>query len=60
MQAIFLIMHPKDGAQANVVDSTEEELYSEYPSISIEDVAQESNEWYHKWMNEEWFIQNFQ
>jgi enolase len=44
MHDVFLIVYPKDGTQANVVDYTKD-LYTEYPDISIEDVAR-SNEWY--------------
>jgi hypothetical protein len=55
---VFLIVYPKTGAQANVVDYTKD-LYTEYPDITIEDVAR-SNEWYRKWMNEACFAQNLQ
>jgi hypothetical protein len=58
MHDVFLIVYPKTGSEANVVDYTKD-LYSEYPDISIEDVAR-SNEWYRTWMNEKWFIQNLQ
>ena len=58
MQDVFLIVYPKTGNQANVVDYTKD-LYTEYPDITIEDVAR-SNEWYRTWMNEKWFVQNLQ
>jgi hypothetical protein len=58
MHDVFLIVYPKDGSQANVVDHTKD-LYTEYPDITIEDVAR-SNEWYRTWMNEDWFVQNLQ
>jgi hypothetical protein len=58
MHDVFLIVYPKTGNQANVVDYTKD-LYTEYPDISIEDAAR-SNKWYRKWMNETWFDQNLQ
>jgi hypothetical protein len=58
MHDVFLIVYPKKGLEANVVDYTKD-LYTEYPDITIEDVVQ-SNKWYRTWMNEEWFIQNLQ
>jgi hypothetical protein len=58
MHDVFQIVYPKKGNQANVVDYTKD-LYSEYPDISIEDVAR-SNEWYRTWMDETFFVQNLQ
>jgi hypothetical protein len=58
MHDIFLIVYPKEGAEANVISHTKD-LYTEYPDITIADVAR-SNEWYRKWMNETWFSQNLQ
>jgi hypothetical protein len=55
---VFLIVYPKTGVEANVVEYTKD-LYTEYPDITIEDVAR-SNEWYRKWMVEAWFAQNLQ
>jgi hypothetical protein len=58
MHNVFLIIYPKDGAEANMVSYTKD-LCSEYADISIKDVAR-SNEWYQTWMDEEWFVQNLQ
>ncbi len=44
MHDVFLVVYPKDGTEANMVDYTKD-LYSQYADISIKDVAQ-SNEWY--------------
>jgi hypothetical protein len=59
MHDVFLIVHPKDGALANVVDYTKD-VYTKYPNISNEDATPRSNEWYRKWMNKDWFAQNLQ
>jgi hypothetical protein len=58
MHDVFLVVYPKDGTEANMVDYTKD-LYTQYADISIEDVAR-SNEWYRTWMNEAWFVQNLQ
>jgi hypothetical protein len=58
MHDVFLIVYPKDGTEANMVDYTKD-LYTEYADISIKDVAR-SNKWYRTWMDEAWFVQILQ
>ncbi len=58
MHDVFLVVYPKDGTEANMVDYTKD-LYTEYADISIKDVAR-SNKWYRTWMDEAWFVQILQ
>jgi hypothetical protein len=56
MHDVFTIVYPKDAPNEEEIES-EKDLYTQYPDITIEDVAR-SNLWYRTWMDPDFFEQN--